>query len=362
MKRFLVACVLLSSLLEANFSRIGYDSHSERVLNSFGISASYMSKLAYRANNKVNEKWDFFLKQFDKGYEFIPTLKNMLVQEGVPQEFLFLAMAESGFSARAYSVKKAAGIWQIMPKTAKMLGLRIDDYIDERRDPIKSTKAAIKYLKYLYAQTGEWYLAAMAYNCGINRLKTAIKRAGTTDIEVLLDEKERYLPLETRRYMRMILEMSLAFNNSEKLQNAQYLLNRGATDSIVGVKLRSGTMLANVASQLGMSLAELRRYNSHFRYDFLPPNGNAVVYIPYTKLSSFYQTYNPNANLSRIFILHQVKKGDTLIKLAKKYNVGVREIKVANKMDKTLLRVKSKIIIPIIKDDYKKLALKKKNI
>lgn len=349
--------------LRADFSRIIFDSYSQSVLNSFGISGEYITKLQKQsAQNRTFLRWEHLLNQFDKNHDFIPVLKNIMTKANIPQEFLFLAMAESGFSLRAYSTKKAAGIWQIMPKTAKSLGLKIDDYVDERRDPIKSTIAAAKYLQFLYRATGEWYLAAMAYNCGINRLKKAIKKAGSKDIEVLLDEKKRYLPKETRAYMRLILEMSLAFNAVERLQSAnkQYLLNRGASDSIVGIKVKSGTMLQYIANQLGMTLDEIKQYNRQFRYDFLPPDRREhTMYIPYAKLSSFRQNYDPNMNLSHIFILHEIKRGDTLIKLAKKYKVAVQAIKIVNKMHHTRLRVKSKLIIPIVKENYKKIALKK---
>lgn len=354
----------MMNLLSADFSRISYDRYNEGVLNSFGVSGSFLTKLQeknFTNPNRLHTKWDFFLEQFDNGYEFIPMLRSIMVEAGIPQEFLFLAMAESGFSVRAYSPKKAAGIWQIMPKTAKSLGLKINDYIDERRDPIKSTQAAAKYLRYLYKHTGEWYLAAMAYNCGLGNLKKAIQKAGSTDIETLLNEEERYLPRETREYIRMILEMSLAFNNYEKLQDSdkKYLLNRGAADSIVGIQIKSGTMLEYIAEQLDMSLVELKKYNRQFRYNFLPPGGgDYTVYIPYEKLSYFKQSYIPDENPNRIFVLHKIKKGDTLIGLSKKYNVSVQEIKIANQMEKISLKVNKNIIIPVVKEEYKKLANK----
>ena len=348
----------------ADFNRIAYDRHNEGVLNSFGVSGSYLAKLQEKTitnPNRLHNRWDFFLEQFDNGYEFIPVLRSIMVEAGIPQEFLFLAMAESGFSTRAYSVKKAAGIWQIMPKTAKELKLKINDYIDERRDPIKSTQAAAKYLRYLYQNTGEWYLAAMAYNCGLGRLKNAIKKAGSNDIEILLDEEKKYLPRETRGYIRMILEMSLAFNNYERFQDVdkKYLLNRGAADSIVGVKVNSGTTLEYIAEQLDMSLVDLKKYNRQFRYDFLPPGkGDYTVYVPYEKLATFKQSYVPDTNPNRFFVFHEIKKGDTLYGLSRKYRVSIEDIKRANQMDKVSLRVKQKIIIPMLRQDYKKVANK----
>ena len=362
--RFLPLFFVALMPLFADFNRLGYERHNEEVLNSFGVSGTFLARLQEKNAtnpNRLHTKWDFFLEQFDNGYEFIPVLRSIMVEAGIPQEFLFLAMAESGFSVRAYSTKKAAGIWQIMPKTAKSLGLKINDYIDERRDPIKSTQAAARYLRYLYKNTGEWYLAAMAYNCGIGRLKNAIKKAGSSDIEVLLDEEKKYLPRETREYIRMILDMSLAFNNYEKLKNSdkKYLLNRGAADSIVGVQIQAGTMLDYIAEQLDMSLVELKKFNRQFRYDFLPPGaGDYTVYVPYEKLSYFRQAYVPHDNPNRMFALHEIKKGDTLIGLSQKYKVSVQDIKMANQSEHIFLKIKQKIIIPVVKSEYKKLANK----
>ena len=180
--------IFLSLPLSAQFANLSHDNSSEYRRNSFGVNAEFFNEIQRRNalnKNNVDKRWEHYREKFDAGYDVIPLLKSMMNEAQIPQEFLFLAMAESEFNLRAYSPKKASGIWQIVPKTAKEWGLKITDFVDERRDPIKSTKMAIKYLQYLKNATGEWYLAAMAYNCGIGRLKKGIKRAGTEDIAVL---------------------------------------------------------------------------------------------------------------------------------------------------------------------------------
>lgn len=333
---------------------------SEGILNSFDLDVSFLPALN-QANmtyeRSVQARWDYFVERFDQGYEVIPILRLMMAEAGIPQEFLFLAMAESEFSMRAYSPKKASGIWQLMPKTAQELGLKINDYIDERRDPIKSTKAAIKYLKYLKSVTGEWYLAAMAYNCGIGRLQKALKKAGTKDIQTLIDPDKAYLPRETRHYIRMILGMSLAFNNADvlKKEDKEYFLNRGASSTITGVEVDAGTPLLEVAKSINLPLDELKKYNKHFKYSFLPPGkGKYTVYMPYEKLSSFKQNFQPAKNQNAMYVLHHVKRGETLYSIAKKYKTSIKELQSVNEVKNSHLSIKQSLIIPVLKDQYKK--------
>lgn len=295
MKKGLVGILLTLSLFyaeDSEFYTMNYDSNQNRVLNAFGVKSAFINTIFDDEKvQKIQQKWQYFAKKFDISYEFIPALLDKLIQEEVPQELLFLAMAESNFVANSKSKAKAIGIWQIIPATARGLGLQINKYIDERKDPIKSTQAAITYLKYLYDETGEWYLAAMAYNCGLGRLKKGIELAGgDSSIETLLNDETQYIPAETRGYIRTILAMSLLFSDVDflKQHNLEYLLNRGATQSIATIQVKGGISLASIASSAKMSLKELRKYNHHFTKATLPPDSKRYnVYLPYDKLKIF---------------------------------------------------------------------------
>lgn len=344
--------------LNANFYENTLD--IQNVLNTFDIDTNYQVDAALfeqHHEKTMGYDWEHFIDSYEKGYYYIPILKQMLSDADVPQEFLYLAMAESRFSTRAYSSKKAVGIWQIMKPTAKSLGLRIDNFIDERKDPIKSTQAAIKYLKQLKSITGKWYLAAMAYNCGIGRLQRAIKEAGTDDINVLMDDKKGYIPLETINYIRLILSMNLAFSNVDVLKNLdkEYFLNRGSTITLASVKVPAGTDFNSIAAGAGMSVKELRKYNMQFKYNFTPPNGKEYdVYIPYEHLLAFKTKFKPRkANFSKFYIVYKVKRGDNLYTIAKRYNVSVDKIKSTNNIKKTMLSINQKIIIPLIQTNQK---------
>ncbi len=356
--------VILISLLicsaNANFFEDQNTLIGQNILSTFDVDTSYQADTVffsiYYEETKGN-KWEYFLEKFDKGYEYIPILKQMLSDAEIPQEFLYLAMVESEFSTKAYSSKKASGLWQIMPNTGRQLGLTIDEFIDERKDPIKSTQAAIKYLKLLHETTGKWYLTAMAYNCGIGKLQKAIKEAGSDDIYVLMDSTKAYIPFETRNYIRMILSMNVAFNDIDSLKviEKEYFLNRGATTTITSVKIPAGTSLESIASAANMTLEEIKRYNRQFKYNFLPPiEGEYDVYLPYEHLLAFKQHFKPKKiDLANYFIVHKVKKGDSLYSISRKYGISILALKNANNLNKTLLSINQTLIVPIVQSKYK---------
>ncbi|CAE11071.1 lytic transglycosylase domain-containing protein [Wolinella succinogenes] len=348
--------MLLASTLLASFKNSTYNNRDELVLETFGVDPSFLYDQNFldMKNALVSDlKKDHLMRRYDEAYDFVPLLKEMIIKAEIPQEFLYLAMAESEFSVRAFSPKKASGLWQFMPKTAQIIGLRIDEFVDERRDPIRSTEAAITYLKNLHGMFGKWYLAAIAYNCGEGRLQKAIAQAGSDELSVLLDPDKKYLPRESRNYIRKILSISMMFHSVDMLKSSDYehFLNRGATTTIATVKVKAGTHLYKVAEGAGMSLEELKQFNRHFKYSFTPPGKKEYsVYLPYDRLASFKQNYRPESHgTSEMFIVHSVQKGDTLASLAKRYGTTLQEIKIANDLKSAALSLNQRLIIPVLK-------------
>ncbi|MDD3476606.1 MAG: transglycosylase SLT domain-containing protein [Sulfurimonas sp.] len=339
-------------LLSANLSYLTNQTNEIAILESFDIEASFlydpiMNQMRNSQRDVYSEQQ--FFKAMDEAYLFIPTIKNILSKYGIPPEFLFLAMAESSFSTKAYSVKRASGLWQFMPNTAKLYGLRIDQYVDERRDVIKSTEAAAKYLSKLYEKFGKWYLAAIAYNCGDGRLSRAIKNANSDELTVLLDPKKQYIPKESRFYIRKIVSLAMIGNDEQFLLNSEYeyLLNRANAYSISAVNVPSGESLRRVSSLINIPLAELQKLNRHLKHDFAPPYlKNYNIYIPYIKLSEFKQKYFEE-KLNKFYKIHIVAKGDSLYSIGKKYNVSHTMIKDFNSLKGDMLSLNQKLIIPI---------------
>ncbi|HYC60039.1 MAG TPA: lytic transglycosylase domain-containing protein [Thermoanaerobaculia bacterium] len=131
-------------------------------------------------------------------------ISDKLRRRGMPQELIYLAMAESGLNPEAHSTADAVGIWQLVPGTARQYGLRVDETVDERRDLEKSTDAALSYLSYLYNRFGSWYLAAAAYNAGENRISGIIESGTDADYFRVWDQ----LPGETRDYVPAMIALA----------------------------------------------------------------------------------------------------------------------------------------------------------
>jgi len=342
------------------FANLTYESNYNKelvVLDSFNIKPSFLYDPIMndmRTKNSSSKSKHFF-KTMKNAYIFIPAIQSTLAKYNVPREFLYLAMAESNFRTKAYSNKRAAGLWQFMPKTGRRYNLKIDEYVDERRDLIKSTQAAAKYLSSLHKRFGKWYLAAIAYNCGGGRLNSAIKKAGTDELSVLLDEKKKFLPKESRFYIRKIVALALIGTDEQHLLSSEYeyLLNRANAYSIATVKIGSGESLSRLSKLIDMPLKDLKKLNRNLKYDFVPPYAKTYdVYIPYIKLSDFKRKYY-EAPMKKIYKIYVVTQGDNLSYIGKKYGVSYRVIKDFNHLKNNNLKLRQKLIIPIRKLSHK---------
>jgi membrane-bound lytic murein transglycosylase D len=382
------------------------------VLNSLNINPSFIKDK--ETNNIFNiylkERKKYFLNVLENGYTYIPLIRKEIQKANIPSSLIFVAMAESYFSTQAKSHKKAIGLWQFMPSTAKKFGLKINKYVDERRDPIKSTISAIKYLSFLKKRTGKWYLAIMAYNCGEARIIEAITRAKLDKyciynkcknnkhvknirkyikkyqkygvkkfyflnkafietnklypkqlkledlLRVQKGLKRQYLPKETRIYIRKIIAMNLVLTSNQfvKYQN-NYLLNSGTLSNLVKIDVPSGTSLKYISQLLNINYNLLRKNNLHLKYGFTPPNKNSYIYIPYDKIAKFKLTFNKYIITKKI--IYFVKKGDSLNKISKKFGINYKIIKKINHLKTSQLKIKQKLIIPIHNNDSNKLAM-----
>jgi len=342
------------------FANLSYETDYNKelaLLDSFDIEPSFLyDPIMNKMKTKTLARHRHFFKAMNDAYLFIPAIKNTLSKYDVPQEFLYLAMAESNFRTKAYSKKRAAGLWQFMPATAKKFHLKIDEYVDERRDLIKSTGAAAKYLSALHKRFGKWYLAAIAYNCGGGRLNRAIKKAKTDELSVLLDEEKKYIPRESRYYIRKIIALALIGRDEQYLLHSEYeyLLNRANAYSVATVELAPGESLKRISNLIHIPLKELKKLNRQLKYDFIPPYArNYDVYIPYIKLAEFKQKYY-RESIRNIYKIHVVTRGDNLLYIGKKYGVSYHVIKDFNHLKGDRLSLRQKLIIPIPKQSSKR--------
>jgi membrane-bound lytic murein transglycosylase D len=333
------------------------------VLKHFDIPASFLND-PYLNDIYVAQKRDCTENGFANSSEnadiLIPMLTSLISQSDLPSEFLFVALAESSLDTLSTSSQGASGIWQFMAGTGKLHGLQITPYVDERRDHIKSTRAAITYLSQLHHQFGKWYLAIIAYNCGDGRLAKAIRKAGTNDLSVLANPHREYIPRESRNYIRKIIALALLASDRVFLEQIQYdhLIGVASENPIATVYLPEGEDINRIAAVLEMPKKKLVLLNTHLRRGVTPPSKDMYpVYIPEDKLQLFRETYRTKA-LKGYFVMHRIKAGDSIAALSKKYDVSTVAIRSENMMgERDELSTNHSIRIPINRGFIKYVAL-----
>jgi len=306
---------------------------------------------------KIRHKFVTWLARSEK---YTPFMKSLLKEYGLPEDLVYMALIESGFDPYAYSRAKAVGQWQFIYLTGKRYGLKIDWWVDERRDPEKSTIAAAKYLKDLYEMFACWYLAAAGYNAGEYKIINAIKRYKTEDFWKLT--QQRYLKRETKDYVPLMIAAALVAKDPEKY---------GFTDvqyqeplRYEKVKVPELTDLSHIANACETSLEEIKDLNPEIRRGVTPPNEiDYEIKIPFGKKDLFLENFEAIQPLERFqFKTHLVKKGETLKGIAKLYRVELEPLLEINHLDKTSAVSKgTTLLIPISKDEEIKpvVALKK---
>jgi membrane-bound lytic murein transglycosylase D len=245
------------------------------------------TRLPMEVNARV-ERWiERFLTEDRAGFEqylvreglYGGMVRQKLRARGMPEQLLYLAMIESGFSPAATSPVAAAGLWQFLGATARSYGLAVDAWVDERRDPVRATDAALDYLEELHGEFGSWYLAAAAYNAGPVRVSRALRRVGATGggEEALYWRIIEDLPRETRQYVPKMLAAALLAEEAEHFglnvePDLPYLFDQ--------VLVPGGTSLARVAAALESPPALLRELNPHLIRGVTPPGRSFPVRIP----------------------------------------------------------------------------------
>ncbi|MDD4505565.1 MAG: transglycosylase SLT domain-containing protein [Sulfurospirillaceae bacterium] len=351
MAKILIALLFVFQSLHAFLNTENNYEKQLSVLKNFDIPNNFLKDSIFISMKEDVEtyKTKHFLQVLENGDKFIPVLQQMMKDGGVPPEFLYLAMTESSFNPFSSSSAQAAGLWQFIPQTAKLYRLANNTYVDERRDPIKSTEAAVKYLNHLHDMFGKWYVAALAYNCGEGTVTKAIAKAGTDDINVLLDESKKYLPKESRLYIRKILMMSFISNSTDFMldNESEYLLNRANNATFTKVEVKSGTLIKDVAMSIGISFNELKSYNPHIKRAFVSPIGESnYLYIPQDRQVAFTQNFDNTKN-SEKYAVYKTKKGDSLQSIAKAYGISDKTIIELNALNSTALKPQTELVLPV---------------
>lgn len=285
-----------------------------------------------------------FLKWLQRARPYLPYIKSVFTDYGLPQDLIFLPFAESGFNTRAYSHAGAAGLWQFMPSTARLYGLKVNWWIDERRDPYLSTQAAATYLKKLYNQFNDWYLVLAAYNTGEGRIAWAMKKTGKTDYFDLVKYR-RYLYKETKNYVPKFLAILKIVKNLDELNFPPLKINKQAEPSYL--EIPGGTDLYSLAKYVGLSWKKFRELNPAFRRLGSPPGFKSRVYMPAPKIS-FAKAFlkRPEARPFAGYLRYRIKRGESWWSIARKFSIPIAVLKRVNNTRRNLLHPGQHILIP----------------
>lgn len=291
-----------------------------------------------------------FARWLQRSSKYLPMMREIFAREGLPQDLATLAMVESGFNSNAHSWANAVGYWQFIESTGNLYGLDNDWWYDERRDVEKATLAAAQYLKSLHQRfNGNWYLAVASYNAGPGKISRAVKKYHTSDFWEL--SKGSYLREETKNYVPKLLAALLISKQPRKygfcdLQYEEPLL----FDTVI---LPEATDLELIAELTDTSYAQLKELNPELKRWCTPPHvKNYTLRLPIGSATDFSEKYAavPSSERAR-YKRHQIKSGDTLQHIAKRYGIRVDDIVALNRISNPrALRIGQDLILPLNRD------------
>ena len=310
------------------------------------IQLPYNSIVRGYINRYTDSRYGTISRILGMSQYYFPLIEDELLKEELPVELRALPIIESALSTTAVSPMGAVGLWQFMPSTGKSYGLEVNSLVDERRDPVRSTQAACRYLKDLYAIYNDWSLAIAAYNCGPGNVNKAIARSGGKNFWEIYD----YLPRETRGYVPAFIGASYAY--AYHRQHGIEPTEAPIPLSVDTVRINKLMHLEQISSTIDLPIETLRQLNPQYKLDIIPattkpytlvlPQRYVMQYIAHepeiqAKDSMYLKEYINPANIDkkrqeRSGSVYVVKKGDTLGAIARRYRVTTAQIMRWNKL------------------------------
>ncbi|MGI5863997.1 MAG: LysM peptidoglycan-binding domain-containing protein [Myxococcales bacterium] len=294
-----------------------------------------------------------FVRWLGRASRYQPLIRKTLREAGLPQDTIFLAMIESGFSPVALSPAKAAGLWQFIEPTGKRFGLRIDFWVDERRDPVKATVAAAGYLKALYAEFGDWRLAWAGYNAGEGKIRRAIREGGATSFWDMVNG--RILKPETKHYVPKLMAAALIAKNLAAFGFSPEEIDALPPLAFDEAEVPEATDLEVIARAAGVSVNEVRELNPELRRWCTPPSDGDgegfKIKLPAGTRQRFVETYATVAPKDRLtYRVHKIARGETLSHISLRYGTPIEAIVRINRIkDPRRLRLGDSLVIPVPK-------------
>ena len=287
---------------------------------------------------EVMEKW------LQRSEYYFPMMLEIFEEEGTPKELVHLSMIESGLVPTARSWASAVGLWQFIRATGAVYGLEVNWWVDERRDPVKSTRAAARHLNDLYEIWGDWHLALAGYNISPRGLRRAIRSAGNVeDYWAALP----YLPRETRGYVPGYIAATMVASNPEEFG---FQRNYGGERYEYDVAEVDGLMpLDKLAEAAGITTSELKDYNPELLRWATPPGDSYPLKLPKGSKDQFLLAYQdiPKDERASEIAMHTVSSGETLGYIARRYGTSVRSLYETNEGLNNIIHPGQRIVIPV---------------
>jgi membrane-bound lytic murein transglycosylase D len=317
-------------------------------LTAFQLPVQYNQQVQQYVDLYARRRRSVFTTWLGRMGRYREHIEEQLNVLGLPRELVYLPLIESAYEASAASHASAVGLWQFMKGTAQAEGLEVSEYLDERRDPIRSTEAALRHLQNLYHQFDSWYLAAAAYNSGSGRIARLLKEhsypKGQDDAFWALQDA---LPKETRNYVPMLLGAIIVGENAAHFGIS---VEPEAALRFEVVTVPGATELKAVARAANTSYALITSLNPHFIKGITPPDRRSQVRIPVGAAEGFADAFEKLPADKRTRALsstHVVRSGETLSGIARQYGTTVDAITRVNSIKKpNAIAAGRKLIIP----------------
>ena len=276
----------------------------------------------------IRDRFEIWLHRLERHR---PMVEQVFAEFNLPADLIFLSLVESGFSTNAVSRSKAVGPWQFIKSTARTYGLRVDKWIDERRDPVKSTLAAAQYLRDLYHVFGSWPLAMAAYNAGERRVGRALARAHADDFWDLTDTK--LIKRETKEYVPRFLAATLIAKDPSRYG---FLINPQPPVEYEEAVLTRPIHLRVAVKAAGVTYQELKALNPELRKEITPPDSAYRLKVPAGSMDLLLSNLATYPDWKHIQATrYRVRHGETLLHFATRHHTPLSAILEANALDKS---------------------------
>ena len=315
--------------------------------NNFDLPVTYNKEVEHWVKYFSGPARKHFAIYLERMARVEPLIRPRLKAAGIPEDLIYLALIESGFSTAAKSWAGAVGPWQFIRSTGRLYGLQNNWWVDERRDPVKSTDAAVEFLSRLHAEFGDWYLACAAYNSGELKIRRAISKLGTRDFWKIAANR-RALRRETKDYVPKMLAAAIIGKNYKQFGFVKPEVDPSFYD-YDEIKIPKAENIRTIARAASIESERLRELNPHLLRCCTPPiKGEYTLRVPKGESYQLLSSAIERGEIGKFsdFTHHVVKRGDSLARISSRYGVPIDAILATNEIRVKYLKPGTELVIP----------------